>query len=47
MELTQDLARIFNRRYGQLFPEPRALLGKKLTHTHTFKCDANMLAERA
>lgn len=31
--LAQDLARIFNHRYGYLFPEPRALLSKK-THTH-------------
>lgn len=28
MELTQDLARIFNGRFGELFPEPRALLSK-------------------
>nr|XP_057938815.1 tryptophan--tRNA ligase, mitochondrial [Doryrhamphus excisus] len=27
LELAQDLARIFNNRYGALFPEPRALLG--------------------
>ncbi|XP_056896882.1 tryptophan--tRNA ligase, mitochondrial isoform X2 [Takifugu flavidus] len=26
LELAQDLARIFNGRYGELFPEPRALL---------------------
>ncbi|XP_030614319.1 LOW QUALITY PROTEIN: tryptophan--tRNA ligase, mitochondrial [Archocentrus centrarchus] len=26
LELAQDLARIFNNRYGDLFPEPRALL---------------------
>ncbi|XP_075996526.1 tryptophan--tRNA ligase, mitochondrial [Genypterus blacodes] len=26
LELAQDLARIFNNRYGELFPEPRALL---------------------
>uniref|UniRef100_UPI003AAAF6DA tryptophan--tRNA ligase, mitochondrial isoform X1 n=1 Tax=Centroberyx gerrardi TaxID=166262 RepID=UPI003AAAF6DA len=26
LELAQDLARIFNHRYGELFPEPRALL---------------------
>lgn len=26
LELTQDLARIFNHRYGELFPEPRTLL---------------------
>ncbi|XP_061735551.1 tryptophan--tRNA ligase, mitochondrial isoform X2 [Nerophis ophidion] len=26
LELTQDLAHIFNKRYGELFPEPRALL---------------------
>ncbi|XP_047457027.1 tryptophan--tRNA ligase, mitochondrial [Mugil cephalus] len=26
LELAQDLARIFNHRYGDLFPEPRALL---------------------
>ncbi|XP_029981702.1 tryptophan--tRNA ligase, mitochondrial [Sphaeramia orbicularis] len=26
LELAQDLARIFNHRYGHLFPEPRALL---------------------
>lgn len=35
LELAQDLARIFNGRYGELFPEPRALLSKKHTHTHT------------
>lgn len=34
LELAQDLARIFNNRYGDLFPEPRALLSK-ITHTHT------------
>lgn len=28
LELTQDLARIFNHRYGELFPEPRTLLSK-------------------
>lgn len=28
LELAQDLARIFNNHYGDLFPEPRALLGK-------------------
>lgn len=26
LELAQDLARIFNNQYGELFPEPRALL---------------------
>lgn len=38
LELAQDLARIFNGRYGEMFPEPRALLSKK--HTHMFKRDA-------
>lgn len=28
LELAQDLARIFNNRYGDLFPEPGALLSK-------------------
>lgn len=32
LELAQDLTRIFNGRYGDLFPEPRALLS---TNTHT------------
>ena len=34
LELAQDLARIFNLQYGELFPEPRALLSM-YTHTHT------------
>lgn len=34
LELAQDLARIFNHRYGNLFPEPGALLSKDtLVHT--------------
>lgn len=47
LELAQDLARIFNGRYGELFPEPRALLSKKHTHTHVqARCTlAEMLAE--
>ncbi|HET7560141.1 MAG TPA: tryptophan--tRNA ligase [Limnochordia bacterium] len=28
IELTRDIARTFNHRFGQLFPEPRPLLGK-------------------
>lgn len=32
LELAQDLARIFNNRYGELFPEPRALLSKNNKH---------------
>lgn len=28
LELAQDLARIFNNKYGEFFPEPRALLSK-------------------
>lgn len=34
LELAQGLARIFNGRYGDLFPEPSALLSKN-THMHT------------
>lgn len=32
LELAQDLARIFNNRYGELFPEPCALLSKNTWH---------------
>lgn len=32
LELAQDLARIFNNNYGELFPEPRALLSKWLVY---------------
>uniref|UniRef100_A0A3B5MJ36 tryptophan--tRNA ligase n=1 Tax=Xiphophorus couchianus TaxID=32473 RepID=A0A3B5MJ36_9TELE len=35
LELAQDLARIFNLHYGELFPEARALLSKSNTNTHT------------
>lgn len=39
LELAQNLARIFNKRYGDVFPEPRALLSKRTccdgVHTHT------------
>lgn len=36
LELAQDLARIFNNHYGDLFPEPGALLSKNmLLHTFT------------
>lgn len=34
LELAQDLARIFNNRYGDVFPEPRALLSKNPHTTH-------------
>lgn len=34
LELAQVLARIFNNRYGDLFPEPRALMSK-ITRTNT------------
>lgn len=34
LELAQDLARIFNHHYGDLFPGPCALLSKN-THIHT------------
>lgn len=35
MELTQDLVRIFNRRFGEVFPEPKALLSKTRVRTTT------------
>ena len=31
LELAQDVARIFNNRYGDLFPEPRPLLSNIYT----------------
>ncbi|XP_013883320.1 tryptophan--tRNA ligase, mitochondrial [Austrofundulus limnaeus] len=35
LDLAQDLARIFNNKYGDLFPQPHALLSEK-THTFVF-----------
>ncbi|MED6244866.1 hypothetical protein ATANTOWER_026034 [Ataeniobius toweri] len=48
LELAQDLARIFNNSYGELFPEPCALLSKNNKHTpQTAACIApSMLLHR-